>query len=110
MGRRKQELPLNNVKQLQTTRKTEVQPTPVVCKSNRASETTQQSTLTNETPPEPVNYVSDDEDDEPAISTSIRRSRRILSQRQPDEHDTLHRIVALSAKETATVPAQRSAL
>ena len=71
---------------------------------------------------EPPNYVSDDDDtattaemdsdsewdsdavDEPSIETSKRRSRRIQSQRQPDEHDALHCIVALAAKETATVP------
>ena len=104
LGKGKQELPLNSVKQRRTTRKAEVQPTPVVCKSNHASETTQQSTLTNETPPEPVNYVSEHEDDELATATSIQRSRHILSQRQPDEHDTLHRIVELAAEETVTVP------
>ena len=52
----------------------------------------------------PVNYVSDNEDDNGHERPPPRRSWRKLSQRQPVEGDILHRIVALAAKETAVVP------
>ena len=50
----------------------------------------------------PVNYISDNEDKDAAPQP--RRSKQILSQRQPDEDNSLQRIVALAANETATVP------
>ena len=122
MGKDKQKLPLNSVRQRRAARKSQVPPTPAACKPKRAVEVTQQSTLPKAMRKEPANYVSDDNDtattaemesdsewdseavDEPSIATLRRRSSRIQSQRQPDEHDALHRIVVLAAKETATVP------
>ena len=104
LGKGKQELPLNSVQQRRATRRAEMPPAPVVCEPKHSAVPTPQSTVTDAAPPEPANYVSDDEDDDPQAATSKRRSRRIQSQRQPDKYDTLHRIVALAAKETATVP------
>ena len=52
----------------------------------------------------PVNYVSDDKDDNEHEHPPPRRSRRTVSQRQPAEGDSLQRIVALAAKETAVIP------
>ena len=58
----------------------------------------------DEIPDAPVNYVSDDEDKDKHGRPPLRRNRRILSQRQPAEGDSLNRIVSLVAKETAVVP------
>ena len=57
-------------------------------------------------PTSPENYMSNDEDDDvPAKPRRSRRvQRRIHGERQPEEGNSLHRIVALAAKATATVP------
>ena len=58
----------------------------------------------DDTPEEPLNYVSDDEDEDCGERPPPCRSQRILSQRQPTESESLNRVVALAAKETAVVP------
>ena len=110
MGKSTSNIPPNSVQKRKASAKALVSPVPVPPK--------RQST-TSITPKETPNYVSDDDtattadtDDEwdkeffdtPAAIPTTRRSRRIESQRQPDSHDSLHRIVALAASETATVP------
>ena len=59
---------------------------------------------TDKAPDAPVYYVSDNGDDGGHERPPPRRIKRVLSQRQPAEGDSLHRIVALAAKETAVVP------
>ena len=86
------------------------QDTPLPTNSvQKATETTRvprapATDATDDTTEAPVNYVSDDEDDEEHERPPPRRSRRILSQRQPAEGDSLNRVVALAAKETAVIP------
>ena len=49
------------------------------------------------------NYVSDnEEEDEP--HHVVRHSKRVLQQLQDNEKDGLHRIAALAATETASMP------
>ena len=55
-------------------------------------------------PDAPANYVSDDEDEDEHERPPSRRSRRILSQRQPAKGNSLHRVVALAAKKTTVIP------
>ena len=110
MGKSTSNTPPNSVQKKKAATRTLASPVPAPPR--------QQST-TSIKPTEAPNYVSDDDtattadtDDEwdkeffdiPAAIPTTRRSRRIESQRQPDSHDSLHRIVALAASETATVP------
>ena len=97
-GNQRNKLPLNSVQEAKQKSKASAKVNPVTAEPPQATQAP--------TPDPQQNYVDKDWDVDsiPEPHPGIRRSKRTMQQIRGNEKEGLHRISALAAKETATIP------